>query len=116
MVGGAGGKQGNAEPGDVLREGKDDREQSMQNSEGCPGCRRNSYTHPQARPVVHGQPTRERAGHHDAFDAEVEYAGTFTQQHPQGAKDQRSCDAQHSDPERGRCDDVPELDHEKRTL
>jgi hypothetical protein len=61
---------------------------------------------PQRRAAVHRQPAAEGAGDHDAFDAEVEHAGAFAQQHTERAEDERRGDAQDGDPERCRGEDV----------
>ena len=73
--------------------------------------RRSQHTRPQWRSQIHSEPARECAGHHDAFDAQVQNPGALAQQNAERSQNQWRGDAQHGNPKCRVPEDVDQLGH-----
>ncbi len=109
-------QQRDAQPRDVLRQRQPHGEPGMQQAEHRARERRHRHARPQAMPRVHGEPAGEGTRHHDPFDAQVQHARAFAQQHAQRAEDEGRRHAQRRDPEGRIGQDVQQLGHFQRTL
>ena len=99
----------------MLRKREDHGEKSVQQAERSADRSRHQHARPQIGTVIDRQPAGERAGGHDAFDAEIQNTRAFAQEHTERTEDKRRSDAQHRDPERGGGDDVEHFGHDQRT-
>ena len=93
------GKEGDADPGHVLREAKVNRESGVQRAK----CRADQGGEQDAGPevpaLIDPHPARHGADGHDALDPEVQHARALAHQFSQSGEDQRADNAQGGGPE-----------------